>query len=1430
MAYGTLPNIANAGHEPTPDVRAEQLARNLVTLPRNHFTVLDATCGEGNLLAPFADCPHAELIGIEINGKWAALAAERLPQAQIITVAIEHVHIAPNSISLAVLNPPYLVTNGGRMELQVFRQICDAVQPHGVIACIVPARSAWDRRFISAWARRCYDVRAWKFPSTGDIEDKAGFERYSQIVVIGCKRPQQLAEADTREVPVMVQWRYVRAADGEYDWVGKEPPPDLPDQPIDHPYRVPPAAVRPTITVRKASEALIVQALAHSGCHRTPRWAAATTYTPGTLSTPPPLMPLIGKAHLAAEVLNGRLDGRIISGPRGQPVVLLTNMGKQANAASTAAAERERGVVAKTQEIDNPLLGVLDLATGATSYYQGDDVFTFLDDWLPILASQILALREPRYNLNNADDWMLQVAAQIGVDKQLPGATHPGLADAQIHRVNAMFLALAHKRRVAIQGQPGTGKTRLLIALMAQNAYYWQTLRREEAAASEEEAQALAAWPKLPEAEQTKGALRALRQQYRTPKTMLGKKQPAWVQPFKVAWRSNPRVGPHLPHALPQAITTPKRVTTTWEREIAGAWPEAEIVLVEDYIDIARWMERCKVSTAPSVIAIISQSLTAPGRITWTSAVQAVDQGLVEVPNLDAEGEPVADAQGRTIAVKDAQGQIITRLEHQYRFYCPDCGRKIHDIPRGEAVVTAQVDIDADVAEAQDEEARAPVGDIAYFLAKRRWCRECGAALWTKAYIDPVAAAFPSLPFAEWSTAVEAVERKGGMIFIPRGRGHARLARAADGPIVVPSRPCHTVSSWEHPSTDGRVNARRETFRQAQLARQQAVEYGRYALAPISPTSWSPFDYLKQFYAGCCAFLGVDESHNTRGDNSDIARAIARAKRASQSVCYASGTHYAGSLELFFRYWFRFAPDFWLRLGYTWKDINRAIEDYGFAMYTTREVPANDRSRSGLSDYRTSKTSAPGISSRLLPELLSEMVYIDILDVAAFMPPLFEYPEVVSLVDDELTTKVAHASDAYTTTTTALKEAQATQNAGAIAAAQAAVEQARAVLAQTRQWASERDLARAYHEMTTTLTERAKNGSSTCRMMGGMLPRWFVAYPFAPPFQIWTNRKGQWSEDLGRVLEYQAPTLSPDHRYPLERRCDEIVGAELAERRTVMVYYEQSMERDVGTRLMRSLAQHTPWLLPDTVDAEDREDAIVAAVKAGHRVVIVGYRRVSEGLNLQIIDTVVWFEMAQHLILLTQASQRAWRLGKQEEVRIYYLAYAGTVSHNKLKQLASQGGAAALFSGNAPKGGLAEHVGADQGALAQITQKLGTATDLSAAFSRRHQELESTIAAGRDWLGVEQDTLPERMARIRAAPPCPLWLPPRLPVVLTAKQHSSHRSAPATPDEVGQNAAVTFGNLDDIGKTLRGVRKARREEMDAQNAEDAAVQSLMFDL
>jgi hypothetical protein len=129
--------------------------------------------------------------------------------------------------------------------------------------------------------------------------------------------------------------------------------------------------------------------------------------------------------------------------------------------------------------------------------------------------------------------------------------------------------------------------------------------------------------------------------------------------------------------------------------------------------------------------------------------------------------------------------------------------------------------------------------------------------------------------------------------------------------------------------------------------------------------------------------------------------------------------------------------------------------------------------------------------------------------------------------------------------------------------------------------------------------------------------------------------------------------------------------------------------------------------------------------------------------------------------------------------------------------------------------------------LAQITQKLSAASDLTAAFARRHAELASAIAAGRDWLGIDHNSLPDRMVFIRAATPHPLWLPPALSTPPpSAKERRPISPVPTAQESVGQKASVTFGNLTDIGKALRAARKARREDIE-QQAE--SLQSPMFD-
>jgi hypothetical protein len=448
---------------------------------------------------------------------------------------------------------------------------------------------------------------------------------------------------------------------------------------------------------------------------------------------------------------------------------------------------------------------------------------------------------------------------------------------------------------------------------------------------------------------------------------------------------------------------------------------------------------------------------------------------------------------------------------------------------------------------------------------------------------------------------------------------------------------------------------------------------------------------------------------------------------------------------------------------------------------------------------------APGLSAKLIPYLLELLAFLTVLDVGAYMPPKIEIPEVVSMRDLLVEGTSREADEIVKAPQQALVElAQEKQRLFAAVRdgladrealvawsqreeeARLALEEARAESLQLKAWVRDHDLLGSYLAVVKSLGKQAREGNQAARMAQGTIPRWFAILPCDKPFELWKTTRTTWGDELGKVCLLKTLQLAWDYLYPMEKRLIELVQQELAEGRRLMLYIDQNDERSMGKRLQWVLQQANiaSWILSNQMKPEDRQQAIIEAMSTGLdgkpavTVAIVPYARVNEGINLQsVVDTIIWYEMALNLFMLEQASRRAWRLGKREEVRIYYMAYAGTAGHQKMRKLGGQSGAAASFAGEPARGTLIEEAGADRTTLARfsatveaelLTDKEGEEEDpqtllevtdeeeLEAAFARRAKEEREALGRGRTWLGAV-DTLPERLPAFFTGPRRTPW-------------------------------------------------------------------------
>ena len=184
--------------------------------------------------------------------------------------------------------------------------------------------------------------------------------------------------------------------------------------------------------------------------------------------------------------------------------------------------------------------------------------------------------------------------------------------------------------------------------------------------------------------------------------------------------------------------------------------------------------------------------------------------------------------------------------------------------------------------------------------------------------------------------------------------------------------------------------------------------------------------------------------------------------------------------------------------------------------------------------------------------------------------------------------------------------------------------------------------------------------------------------------------------------------LMEAYRPAKERLLLELLRGEKREGRKAVVYLQAVGKRDLMERLARLLEEvgiRAAALRSDRVPPEKREAWIRKRLEEGAEVLLVHPAAVQTGLDLVDFPTVVFYQPTLSVYTLRQAARRSWRVGQTRPVRVYYLAYRGTLQEAALALAAQKAQAALAMEGVFPDEGLVS-VAEEDPALALVRHLL----------------------------------------------------------------------------------------------------------------------------
>lgn len=159
---------------------------------------------------------------------------------------------------------------------------------------------------------------------------------------------------------------------------------------------------------------------------------------------------------------------------------------------------------------------------------------------------------------------------------------------------------------------------------------------------------------------------------------------------------------------------------------------------------------------------------------------------------------------------------------------------------------------------------------------------------------------------------------------------------------------------------------------------------------------------------------------------------------------------------------------------------------------------------------------------------------------------------------------------------------------------------------------------------------------------------------------------------------------SIDDTYPKEKALLDLLRAEFAEGRGVVICLNQTDTTDIGTRLIQKMKMEFPGKKFHYMRDENpkgRPDLVRKLAEDGIDVIVTNPVKIAVGMDLTEWPTAVFMEQTWSLQIFDQVKRRAWSFRQEQDVCIVMMYATNTLEANIIQALSEKGAAANLLYG-----------------------------------------------------------------------------------------------------------------------------------------------------